>query len=380
MRRHEGEALGQILSPAARRDRARLPRARTRRPAASPRRSRRASPSRSPMLLDASSRFDPDRLHQEAILIASQGRHPRGTRPARRPCRAGAQADRRRRRDRPPARFPRPGIQSRGQHALLQVERRRTDQYRPGAEKRGRAVPRAGAEPGMSDDGKGGHRQRSPAAGSCWCCPRPRAPARPRCRASCSQHDPRHRQLSVSVTTRARRPSEIDGVHYHFIDAAQLRSDARRRRVAGMGRGARQFLRHAARAGGGGARATAATCCSTSTGRARSSSARRRARDMVSVFVLPPSIAELKRAAASGAPRISREVIARAAGEGRRRDSPLGRVRLRHRQRRSRRRASPRLRGDPRPPSACKRVRAARTSRHSSTSLLARPARRADRP
>ena len=26
--------------------------------------------------------------------------------------------------------------------------------------------------------------------------------------------------LSVSVTTRARRPSEIDGVHYHFIDQA----------------------------------------------------------------------------------------------------------------------------------------------------------------
>ncbi|MBN9023795.1 MAG: guanylate kinase, partial [Rhizobiales bacterium] len=28
--------------------------------------------------------------------------------------------------------------------------------------------------------------------------------------------------LSVSVTTRARRPSEADGVHYHFIDPARF--------------------------------------------------------------------------------------------------------------------------------------------------------------
>ena len=43
-------------------------------------------------LLAASQRFDADRLHQEAILLASQGRHPRGARPARRACRAGAEA------------------------------------------------------------------------------------------------------------------------------------------------------------------------------------------------------------------------------------------------------------------------------------------------
>jgi guanylate kinase len=29
-------------------------------------------------------------------------------------------------------------------------------------------------------------------------------------------------KLSVSVTTRPRRPSEVDGVHYHFIDAARF--------------------------------------------------------------------------------------------------------------------------------------------------------------
>ena len=28
--------------------------------------------------------------------------------------------------------------------------------------------------------------------------------------------------LSISVTTRPRRPSEVDGVHYHFIDAERF--------------------------------------------------------------------------------------------------------------------------------------------------------------
>ena len=42
------------------------------RPAANPRRSRRGSPSRSRRLLETSDRFDPDRLNQEAILIAAK--------------------------------------------------------------------------------------------------------------------------------------------------------------------------------------------------------------------------------------------------------------------------------------------------------------------
>jgi guanylate kinase len=28
--------------------------------------------------------------------------------------------------------------------------------------------------------------------------------------------------VSVSVTTRARRPGEVDGVHYHFVDDAEF--------------------------------------------------------------------------------------------------------------------------------------------------------------
>jgi uncharacterized protein (TIGR00255 family) len=71
MRRHEGEALGQILSQRVKEIAALAARAD-------------AAPGRRPeaikariaeqiaMLLDTSNRFDPDRLHQEAILIASK--------------------------------------------------------------------------------------------------------------------------------------------------------------------------------------------------------------------------------------------------------------------------------------------------------------------
>ena len=71
MRRHEGEALGQVLtqrvSPRSRVDR-RADAAPGRRPEAIKAR----IAEQVAMLLDASDRFDPDRLHQEAILIASK--------------------------------------------------------------------------------------------------------------------------------------------------------------------------------------------------------------------------------------------------------------------------------------------------------------------
>ena len=103
-----------------------------------------------------------------------------------------------------------------------------------------------------------------------------------------------------------------------------------------MGRGVRQLLRHAARAGRGGARARAATCCSTSTGRARSSCATRCATDLVSVFVLPPSIAELERRLHDARAGFRRG-HPRPHGQGGRRDEPLGGIRLRPDQPRSRR-------------------------------------------
>src|SRR5262249_58335412 len=75
MRRHEGEVLGQVLTQRVREIAILAQRAE-------------AAPGRRPeaikariveqvaMLLDASDRFDPDRLHQEAILIASKADIP----------------------------------------------------------------------------------------------------------------------------------------------------------------------------------------------------------------------------------------------------------------------------------------------------------------
>ena len=60
--------------------------------------------------------------------------------------------------------------------------------------------------------------------------------------------------LSVSVTTRKQRSSEVDGIHYRFIDRARIRADEDGGRTARIGRGARQRLWHAAEAGGKGAR------------------------------------------------------------------------------------------------------------------------------
>ena len=91
MRRHEGEALGRVLTDAARRDRR-------------ARRARRSSPGRQPEAIRA-------RLAEQiATLLGAvralrsrpaapgsdpdgqQGRHARGARPAGGPCRAGAEA------------------------------------------------------------------------------------------------------------------------------------------------------------------------------------------------------------------------------------------------------------------------------------------------
>ena len=67
-------------------------------------------------LLETSDRFDPDRLQSGSDPDRRQGRHPRGARPPRRPCRAGARADRQGRPGRAQARFPGAGAQPRSQH------------------------------------------------------------------------------------------------------------------------------------------------------------------------------------------------------------------------------------------------------------------------
>ena len=82
-------------------------------------------------LLDTSDRFDPDRLMQEAILIATRADIREELDRIASPHRAGARADRQGRPGRPQARLPGAGVQPRGQHLLLEVERHRADQYGP---------------------------------------------------------------------------------------------------------------------------------------------------------------------------------------------------------------------------------------------------------
>jgi uncharacterized protein (TIGR00255 family) len=71
MRRHEGEALGQVLTQRVREIAALAARA-DNAPGRRPEAIKARVAEQVAMLLDTSSRFDPDRLHQEAILIATK--------------------------------------------------------------------------------------------------------------------------------------------------------------------------------------------------------------------------------------------------------------------------------------------------------------------
>lgn len=100
--------------------------------------------------------------------------------------------------------------------------------------------------------------------------------------------------LSISVTTRPRRPAETDGIHYHFIDEA---------RFAAMVAGA-ELLEHALVYGHSYGTPRGAVEAALASGRdvlfdidwqgaqqLRSGAAE----DMVGVFILPPSTPELER-------------------------------------------------------------------------------------
>jgi uncharacterized protein (TIGR00255 family) len=71
MRRHEGEALGQVLTQRVK-EIAALARQADAAPGRRPEAIKARISEQVAMLIDASDRFDPDRLHQEAILIASK--------------------------------------------------------------------------------------------------------------------------------------------------------------------------------------------------------------------------------------------------------------------------------------------------------------------
>ena len=102
-------------------------------------------------------------------------------------------------------------------------------------------------------------------------------------------------KMSVSATTRPMRPGEVDGRDYLFVDKSRFEQMAKRRTSCWNGppcstiATARRARRSKPRC------RPDRTCCSTSTGRAPSNCGRRRGADVVSVFILPPSAADLEK-------------------------------------------------------------------------------------
>jgi len=99
--------------------------------------------------------------------------------------------------------------------------------------------------------------------------------------------------LSISVTTRPKRPSEIEGVHYHFIDRARF--DAMRQRD--------ELLEWAEVHGNGYGTPRNAVEASLSNGRdvlfdidwqGTQQIVKKARADVVTIFILPPSMAELR--------------------------------------------------------------------------------------
>jgi guanylate kinase len=124
-------------------------------------------------------------------------------------------------------------------------------------------------------------------------------------------------ELSISVTTRPKRRGEIDGKHYHFIDVKRFEHLARRgellehAEVFGNRYGTpRKPVEQALRQG----RDVLFDIDWQGTQQLRE----KMGHDLVSVFVLPPSVIELERrlrARAQDEARVIRERMAKAAGE-----------------------------------------------------------------
>jgi len=123
--------------------------------------------------------------------------------------------------------------------------------------------------------------------------------------------------LSISMTTRPRRPGEIDGRHYHFVTQAQFDRMARNK----------EFLESAKVFGHSYGTPRAPVEKALSQGydvlfdvdwQGTKQLRKKARRDLVSVFVLPPTIPELKRRLRSRAQDSNKVIAARmakAAGE-----------------------------------------------------------------
>src|SRR5215813_11777796 len=123
--------------------------------------------------------------------------------------------------------------------------------------------------------------------------------------------------LSISVTTRPRRPGEVDGRHYHFIDARRFQAMVKGRKllewaeVFGHAYGTPRVPVEKALAAG---RDVLFDIDWQGTQQLREKAPK----DLVSVFVLPPSVTELERrlrTRALDSDEVIRRRMAQAAGE-----------------------------------------------------------------
>ena len=143
-------------------------------------------------------------------------RRARGTGPLVQPHRCCPRPDARGGQYRPQAGFPDPGVQSRGEYAVQQVRLARPDRDRTEAEGRDRAVARAGAEHRMIEIAR---------RGVCLVLSAPSGAGKTAIADALVATEPML-ERSISVTTRERRPAEIDGVHYHFLTEDALSTGA----------------------------------------------------------------------------------------------------------------------------------------------------------
>jgi guanylate kinase len=123
--------------------------------------------------------------------------------------------------------------------------------------------------------------------------------------------------LSISVTTRPRRPGEVDGRHYHFIDAKRFQAMVKGKKllewaeVFGHHYGTPRSAVQKALAAG---RDVLFDIDWQGTQQLREQAPE----DLVSVFVLPPSVPELERrlkTRAQDGPEVIRGRMAKASGE-----------------------------------------------------------------
>src|SRR6185437_10399906 len=153
-------------------------------------------------------RSGPTRTGTGAATLAP--RRGRGTRPARCARRRGAPHPCAGRTRRPPAGFPDAGIQPRSQHAGVQIRRSARDTRCRRSESVDRADARTGAEPRMSGES---------VSGKLFIVAAPSGAGKSTLVNALLAREPGI-ALSISHTTRAPRPGDIDGVQYHFVDRA----------------------------------------------------------------------------------------------------------------------------------------------------------------